>query len=504
MEINLGHNAFHKLRCTFPELPLPSLKVLWREMKSLSGLSFTLFDMCINSCMLFAGKYSLLSRCMYCHHPRRRPNKRPYKQFHYLPFTPQVQALYANTNSARMMRYRHEHHDDNTYRDDGRISDVYDSVLYRKLRESHVVVNGKRLDHRFFSGPRDVFLTCMTDGFQVFKRAKQTAWPILLVNMNLDPAIRYQWENLICIGLIPGPKKPKNFNSFMWVYTEELIQAAQGVSTYDAEADGMFDLHIYAPLGSGDMPAIASTFTCTKNHNAKHPCRFCQIEGVRIATKGPATSNNPVHYVPMTRPAGYPANPLTAANLQPISHDEFLTRAKLIDHAATVNDRKELAQLYGINTTPVMSRIPGICFPYSFPSDFMHLLENLLKNYVLLISGDFKKLKAGRESYVISKKAWNEIGNETVKANATIPASFGRRIPNIAQDRTFFTAEAYLVWFTLYAPILLRNRFARPKYYKHFTLLVNIINRLFSLVSTRDERATLRKDIVRWYAEYEQ
>ncbi|KIO27432.1 hypothetical protein M407DRAFT_73236, partial [Tulasnella calospora MUT 4182] len=170
MEINLGHNAFHKLRRTFPELPLPSLKVLRREMKSLSGMSFVLYDMCVNSCMLFAGKYSLLSRCMHCRHPRRRPNRRPYQQFHYLPFIPQIQSLYANTNSARMMRYRHEHQDDNTYRSDGRISDVYDSEIYRKLRQRHVVVDGERLNHKFFSGPRDVFLTCMTDGFQLFKR----------------------------------------------------------------------------------------------------------------------------------------------------------------------------------------------------------------------------------------------------------------------------------------------------------------------------------------------
>ncbi|KAG8961242.1 hypothetical protein FRC05_006265 [Tulasnella sp. 425] len=450
MEINLGHNAFHKLRRTFPELPLPSLKVLHCEMKQLSGgLSF-------------------------------------------------IQSLYANTTSAHMMRYRAEHQDDNLHRSDERISDVYDSKLYRRLRQSYVTVDGKQLDRKYFSDPRDVFVGCMTDGFQVFKRAKHTAWPIILLNMNLDPAIRYQWENVICIGLIPGPKKPKSFNSFMWVYAEEMVQAAQGVPTYDAEADGMFDLHVYGPLGSGDMPAVASALTCTKNHNAKHPCRFCRIEGVPIVN-----SSNRIHYVPMKRPAGYPANPLTTNNLATIPHDEFITRAKLVDAAPTVKDRQELQQQFGINCTPVLSRLPGICFPYSFPLDFMHLLENLLKNYTKLLSGDFKGIKNGRETYIFSDKVWKEIGTATVTANATIPSSFGRRIPNIAEDRTFFTAEAYVVWFTLYAPILLRNRFSRPKYYKHFSLLINIINRLLSFVSTRAERDILRADIVKWYEEYE-
>ncbi|KIO28971.1 hypothetical protein M407DRAFT_71182 [Tulasnella calospora MUT 4182] len=418
-------------------------------MRALSGLSFVLYDMCNNSCMLFAGKYASLSRCTYCRHPRFRSNKKPFKQFHYLPFIPQVQALYSNTISAKTMRYRHDHHDDNTFREDGRISDVYDSVLYRNLRRS-------------------------------------------------------EWENVICIGLIPGPRKPKNFNSFMWVYSEELKHAARGVSTYDAEEDALFPLHIYAPLGSGDMPAVASAFSCTKNHNAKRPCRFCPIEAVPIKTQVRKKKKNPIHYVPMTRPPNYAPNSLDPGNLPTISHAEFVHRAKLVDHAPTVSDRNELSQLYGINTTPILASVPGVSFPYSFPFDFMHLLENLLKNYVKLISGDFKGLKGGRETYILPNKVWKEIGAATVAANATIPASFGRRIPNIAEDRTYFTAEAYLVWFTLYAPIILRNRFSRPKYYNHFMLLVGIINRCLAIVTTREERAALRRDILAWYAEYEQ
>lgn len=111
--------------------------------------------------------------------------------------------------------------------------------------------------------------------------------------------------------------------------------------------------------------------------------------------------------------------------------------------------------------------------------------------------------KYGRPSYVLTKKAQQEIGIATVRANKTIPAAFGRRIPNIADDRTYFTAEAYVVWFTLYAPILLRGRFTRPKYYKHFSLLVNIIHRCLAIVTTRAERDQLRKDIVKWYGQYE-
>lgn len=461
-------------------------------------MSFVPYDMCTNSCMLFAGKYSTYTRCTHCRHPRRRSNGKPFKQFSYLPLVPQIQALYSNTESARAMRYRGDHHHDNLFRDDGRISDIYDSELYRTLCNSAVVVDGKKLSYKFFEDARDVLLVCMTDGFQVFKRAKHTAWPLILVNMNLDPSIRYQWDNVICIGLIPGPKKPKNFNSFMWVLTEEMAQAAHGIRTYDALSDSLFWLRIFAPYGSGDMPAIACAFTCTKNHNAKYPCRFCPIEGVRITN-----SKNRIHYVPITRPPNYPQAVLRADQLPSVSHEQFIERAQLVEAAPTATDRQELAQLYGINRMPIMSRVPGVRFPHSFPFDFMHLLENQLKNYVKLISGDFKGLKGGRESFVLSDKTLKAIGAETVRANATIPAAFGRRIPNIAEDRTYFTAEAYVVWFTLYAPILLRNRFPRLKYYKHFRLLIGIINRCLAIDTTQEERNSLRQDIVKWYAEYE-
>lgn len=129
--------------------------------------------------------------------------------------------------------------------------------------------------------------------------------------------------------------------------------------------------------------------------------------------------------------------------------------------------------------------------------------RNTLHNYVLHICGEFKGLDAGKEDYIINDKVWKEIGALTAKANATIPAAFGRSIPDIAEDRTYFTAEAYLVWSTLYAPILLRDRFPNRRYYRHYVLLISIVTRCMDFTSTKVSRDQLRKDIVQWYSEYE-
>lgn len=442
--------------------------------------------------------YANRQACHHCHAPRFKDNGAPAKLFHYIPIVPQIQALYAGRNSAAQMRYRSDHHDDNLEDEDGTISDVYDSELYKVLRESNVIINRQIHPFKYFDDPRDVFLTGMTDGFQLFKKGKQTAWPLLFVNNNLAPSLRYKQSNAICVGLIPGPRKPKEHDSFMYVVVEDLAKAAVGTPAYDAFEDEMFTLRVFCPLKCGDMPAMASAYTGGKHHGAQHPCRACPIEGIRILD-----SNNLSHYLPLIRPPGYPEQPYTLTSLPLRTHSEYLRQAKEVDEAPTQVERRRLSQLYGINHTPIVSQIPGIMFPLSFPFEFMHLLENTIENYVTWISGNFKALGDGVESFTIAEPVWKEIGIATVKANATIPSSFGRRIPNIAEDRTYFTAEGYIVWATLYAPILLRGRFRNDRYYRHWMKFISIIERCMQFAITVEEMDTLRADIHEWYTEYE-
>ncbi|KIO25445.1 hypothetical protein M407DRAFT_75728 [Tulasnella calospora MUT 4182] len=443
MEVNLGHNAYQKLRCTFPNLDLPSLQVLRRQVQDLSSIKVIRYHCCPKSCICYVGAYADRQSCHHCNSPRFKPDGTPAKLFHYLPIIPQIRALYAGRSSAARMRYRQMHHDDNIDDEDGVISDIYDSDLYKKLRDT------------------------------------------------------YAW-NVICVGLIPGPRKPKEHDSFMYVVVEDLAKAALGAPAYDAHEDCMFNLRVYSPLKCGDIPAMASAYTGGKHHGAEHPCRTCPIEGIRIMD-----TNNLSYYLPITRPPGYPPQHYTLATLPTRTHSEYIRQAKEVDEAPTQVERKRLSQLYGINHTPIVAQIPGITFPFSFPYEFMHLLEGSIKNYVELFCNVFKSLGDGAESFVIVEPIWKEIGSLTAKANATMPASFGRQIPNIAEERTFMTAEAYLVWATMYAPILFRGRFRQERYYHHWMKFVSIIERCLQFSSTSLERQQLRASIQEWYSEYE-
>lgn len=503
---NLGSNSFGELKTEFPELQIPSLKVLRRLMRELSGLEPKFTDCCPNSCICFTADLSSLTVCPTCGNDRYLSDGSPANQLLHLPLVPQLRARYAGLSSAREMRYRAENQDEHILDPAEPIADIYDAELYRSLRESHPVIDGKPLPHRFFDDPRDVLLVGLTDGFQLFRRGKHTAWPVIYINANLSPLERYKDENIIIVGLIPGPSKPKNFNSFMHVFAEELMQGSVGVSAYDALRDEMFVLRFYAPFGGGDMPAVAAAWLNSKGHNAKHPCRACDIEGIRIIGGGsPGRKENKTHYIPVQRPSNYPppSVTVTVTNLPLRNHKKYLKQAREVDLAPSLTESRRLATLYGINGIPIASHIPGVRFPESFPHELMHLLENQLSNMVDFISGNFKKLDAGSEDYILPKTVWEEIGVATVEANATIPSAFGRKIKNVATERHFYTAEAYLVWSTLYAPILLRDRFSKPKYYEFFLRTVSITERCMAFMTTSQERNQLRKDIQQWYLEYE-
>ena len=97
-----------------------------------------------------------------------------------------------------------------------------------------------------------------------------------------------------------------------------------------------------------------------------------------------------------------------------------------MQNALSNADVEDLAKKYGIKGIPVLSYIPSLNFPASFPYDFMHLIwENLVKNLVLHWMGKFKGLDDSNESYSFLKAIWEAIGETISAAGSTIPSMYG-------------------------------------------------------------------------------
>lgn len=82
-----------------------------------------------------------------------------------------------------------------------------------------------------FGSRTDLGFLLTTDGVQVFKaKTKFSIWPIALQCLNLPPAVRSKRQNLLCTGFIPGPKGPKNLDSFLYPLVKEFKALQNGVA----------------------------------------------------------------------------------------------------------------------------------------------------------------------------------------------------------------------------------------------------------------------------------
>ena len=187
---------------------------------TLTGVESILDNMCPNSCLGFTGPYSDLDACPICQASRWDEGKLqgsngrlkvPAKQFTTIPLGPQLQARYRNPASASQMQY-----------------------LYRKAQEilnnvvatgsPHIpVVNDIVMGWDFLGAvldeniqEHDIVLMVSLDGAQLYDSKESDCWMYIWVIANLLPDICYHKFNVLPGSFIPGPKKPKNVDSFLF------------------------------------------------------------------------------------------------------------------------------------------------------------------------------------------------------------------------------------------------------------------------------------------------
>ena len=76
------------------------------------------------------------------------------------------------------------------------------------------------------SSPFSYLLTLNVDWFQPFERNMYSLGAIHFTLQNLPRSIRYKPENVILVGIMPGPKEAShNINSYLGPLVQELEQA---------------------------------------------------------------------------------------------------------------------------------------------------------------------------------------------------------------------------------------------------------------------------------------
>lgn len=496
----MTESTFNKLPAAFPEANIASLKITKARAEFLAAFKPVAYHCCPKSCLCYVGPHADKDSCDYCKEPRYDAQGKPRKTFTYIPLIPRLTAFYSNLSMIDKLRYRAAFISDPT-----KVQDVMDGTHYQQLRSEYVTIDGKRQSFKFFGDWRDIALGFSTDGFAPFKRRKQTCWPLIFYNYNLPPDIRFLLQYILCVGVVPGPYKPKDFDSFFWPAAVELLRLAKGVSAFDLSTSEIFILRAYLILIFGDMPAV-SMMMHMKGANGIHPCRACKIRGLRTPNSRATT-----HYVPLDRSC-HPAvrnDPTLIRKYDPSSlplrtHDEIIAQAKYVELSRSFKEADRRSKEVGINGTSIFFCLSSLRFPTSFPHDFMHLIfENGLDNLIELWTTDFKGIDTSSDDFRLSPKIWDAIGSATAAAGSTIPSAFGARPPNVATNNTAKTAETKSFWGLYIGPALLARRFKKKAYYTHFVEFVRLISLCMEFELSRNQVKDIRNGFQVWVEQYE-
>jgi hypothetical protein len=208
---NLTEAAFNDI---LREMDLSGVTLyrLRKVLGQLVPLEPILIDCCIDSCIAFTKEYETLESCPICEKTRYKAGTRTArKQAAYWSPISSLQMQYRDRKNAETLRYRKNYIESSQYVAGDRMADVFDGTHYKSL-----------VDSGLFLDSRDVALMGSTDGYQIFRQKRNDCWIVLLINANLPPSERVKKDNLMISAMFPGPKQPKNMNSFLWPLVEEL------------------------------------------------------------------------------------------------------------------------------------------------------------------------------------------------------------------------------------------------------------------------------------------
>ena len=148
-------------------------------------------------------------------------NKRfyPYSMYPYCSLIDTLKAFFHRPGFMELCGRWHDNLDLNS----GTFSDVYSGRIWKEFMHYDGL--------EFLSNRSNIAFMMNIDWYQPYKHRTYSVGVIYLVFMNLPRNIRFKRENVILLGLIPGPSEPAlNINSYLTPIVSDLLSLWKGVS----------------------------------------------------------------------------------------------------------------------------------------------------------------------------------------------------------------------------------------------------------------------------------
>lgn len=349
----------------------------------------------------------------------------------------------------------------------------------------------------------------LLDGFQATKLQNHSTTPIIFINLNLPPELRYSNDNILLSCLIPGPSNYKNLDSFMHPIIQELLQLEGGVEDVlnAYTPDEPFTLRATVLVVSGDGPASADAIGMKKPGAAKRPCHHCMIRGEMSGT---------TYYIPHS-PAHFAGGLTLRTQLRDVIYHWQQCSAK--------GERDQWGKDLGISRASSLLALKNLSFPNSFPLDLMHcVLINIMKQMHGLFGGriNSKDQRASNSkrthnmafddqlpqpTYQLPKAFWVNISRVQKSSRSSIPAALGQAPRPIDTRYRGYKAMEWREFLCRDGVTLLYQATAQnlefTPYLEHFVLLRKIYLTATSWSILPGDLRTLRSDCITFVRDWE-
>lgn len=149
----------------------------------------------------------------------------------------------------------------------GVLQDIYDGRLWKEFQVCNNVP--------FLSEPYNFAFTINLDWFQPFKHSTYSIGAIYMTVMNLPRDLRNRQENVLLVGILPGPSEPTNINSYLEPLVRELNEFWQGKELMIYNESEKKLVRCALLCASCDLPA-GRKLCGFLSHTARNGCSRCK------------------------------------------------------------------------------------------------------------------------------------------------------------------------------------------------------------------------------------
>ena len=133
------------------------------------------------------------------------------------------------------------------------------------------------------SHTQHTLLMLLFDGAQLYQSKQSNCWIYIWVLLDLTPDwpdLWYKKKYIIPGGFVPGPKKPKNLDLFVYTGLHHLsVLQRDGLCIWDCSMRCVFMLRLFFFLGTADGPGLSALHGQAGHHSVYGCCKYCGLRG---------------------------------------------------------------------------------------------------------------------------------------------------------------------------------------------------------------------------------